>query len=481
MDVAESAKKKSRTPWRDNIEAMVGAIVMAVFLKYFIIEAYKIPTGSMQPTLMGETFADGNGIWDRILVDKLSYHLRDPERFEIVVFRYPLDRAKSFVKRLVGMPNEELRIQHGDLWVRSSPTDPWRIPRRSQPVMDEMWKLMQPPPSAPATQWRPIDSPQWVCEGTTIRAQGDGQAQFTGHGGGPIRDHYTHGYPAKLIQRIVVPPQVQSGANGVGDLRLKGTLRPEAGCREIAVELREGARRYRFSVPGPAADPQARIGLALEGGGLARSEQGPVYRLAAGRRVRFDAQNLDDRLRLTLDGTTQLELDIEPSSEQDGEVRVGTLGSGAEFGDLKVYRDVFYTPGSRGSSWTIPQGQYFMLGDNTQNSSDGREWSFVNLRFKDDLGTVQEVRGNYRPFGGGVRLLEANPVRHPSLDGPRTWIRDEWGEVWEFPSARELPLGPGQMLTPAPVVPRELIVGRAVFVFWPLKPFEGFYRWRWVH
>ena len=93
--------ERRHTPWRDNIEAMTVAIIMAVVLKYFIVEAYKIPTGSMQPTLMGQPFdqnRDGRvdgGVFDRILVDKLSYHFRDPERWEIAVFRYPLEELRQ--------------------------------------------------------------------------------------------------------------------------------------------------------------------------------------------------------------------------------------------------------------------------------------------------------------------------------------------------------------------------------------------------
>ncbi|MEC7233020.1 MAG: S26 family signal peptidase, partial [Planctomycetota bacterium] len=69
-------------PWRDNIEAITISIVTIVLFKYFVLEAYKIPTGSMQPTLMGN---EETGIFDRVIVDKLSYHFRDPERFEIAV------------------------------------------------------------------------------------------------------------------------------------------------------------------------------------------------------------------------------------------------------------------------------------------------------------------------------------------------------------------------------------------------------------
>ena len=76
------ATDKRTTPWRDNLEAITFAVIMAVVLKYFIVEAYKIPTGSMQPTLMGN---EETGVFDRILVDKLSYQFRDPERFEVAV------------------------------------------------------------------------------------------------------------------------------------------------------------------------------------------------------------------------------------------------------------------------------------------------------------------------------------------------------------------------------------------------------------
>ena len=115
---AEPRKK----PWRENLEALSMAIVLALLLKAFVVEAYKIPTGSMQPTLMGMGHdprlggATQPSVHDRILVDKFSYKVRDPRRFEVTVFKYPLDRSKNFVKRLAGMPNERFAIRNGDLW-----------------------------------------------------------------------------------------------------------------------------------------------------------------------------------------------------------------------------------------------------------------------------------------------------------------------------------------------------------------------------
>src|SRR5262245_53729182 len=67
------------TPGRvlvENIESLGIAIVMALVLKYFLIEAYKIPTGSMQPTIMGSP-----QVSDRVLVNKYIYLLSEPQRF----------------------------------------------------------------------------------------------------------------------------------------------------------------------------------------------------------------------------------------------------------------------------------------------------------------------------------------------------------------------------------------------------------------
>ena len=157
---------------RENIEALTMAIIMAVMLKYFMVEAYKIPTGSMQPTLLGN---EDTQIFDRIIVDKLSYHFRDPERWEVTVFKYPLDRSKNFIKRLCGMPGEELQIADGDLWTRPDEKSEWKILRRPRPVQLEVWKRINPD-DARYTAWKPLDSSRtWSIDGRAkIAARGDG-------------------------------------------------------------------------------------------------------------------------------------------------------------------------------------------------------------------------------------------------------------------------------------------------------------------
>jgi signal peptidase I len=464
--VSDSSKGR-RTPWRDNIEAMTVAVIMAVVLKYFIVEAYKIPTGSMQPTLMGN---EETGIFDRILVDKLSYHFRDPLRWEVAVFKYPLDRSKNFVKRIVGMPGEMLRILHGDLWTRLDENSPWKILRRPRAVQREMWKALDLTEDGEGSLWSVENQTRgsWSFAAHEIQARGDGRARFGGPGS--IMDQYNHGYPRKMQGKILVRPN--TGRNAVGDLRVEGEVRAQPGCRLVAVELEEGARRYSLELPGPAAASDARPRLAWIDGQSAGSPThevfGEPYRLRANTWVRFGGQNLDDELSLDVGGEVVCSMDIDPSADQRSAAFLRVEGEGADFRELQAERDVYYTE-ARLSEATIAPGHYFMMGDNTQDSSDSREWTLAVLKWSGPGSEGQPVRGNNR-YG-------ENPVTQNTFEDPMTWFRDEWGELHTFPSATSEVLEPIQ----APLVPRELITGRALLVFWPISPGLRLWRLKWVH
>ena len=83
--------------WKNWGEPFLVAAVLAFAIRTFLLGPYKIPTGSMKPT-----FLEG----DRIFVDKLSYRFNAPHRGDIIVFKYPVDRRKDFVKSLAGMPGD---------------------------------------------------------------------------------------------------------------------------------------------------------------------------------------------------------------------------------------------------------------------------------------------------------------------------------------------------------------------------------------
>ncbi len=98
--------------WREVIETVLYALVLALLLRTFIIQAFWIPSGSMIPTLEPG---------DRVLVLKFWYKLPkvDYKRGDIVVFKYPVDPKRDFVKRLIGLPGDTVEIRDGRVFINS--------------------------------------------------------------------------------------------------------------------------------------------------------------------------------------------------------------------------------------------------------------------------------------------------------------------------------------------------------------------------
>ena len=112
------APTKSRL--RENIEALVLAIVLALFIRAFIVQAFKIPSGSMKDTLQ---------IGDHILANKFIYGVKlpyfnitiipykKPQRGDIVIFKFPQDPKKDFIKRTIGVQGDIIEIRNKEVYV----------------------------------------------------------------------------------------------------------------------------------------------------------------------------------------------------------------------------------------------------------------------------------------------------------------------------------------------------------------------------
>jgi len=116
---------RKKSPIREWVEAaLVAAFLAFCVIRPFVVQAFKIPTGSMRPTLL-----EG----DLILVNKFIYgakvpftnlrlpKLREPKRGDVIVFIYPEDRKKDFIKRLVALPGESVEIKSGTIYINDKP------------------------------------------------------------------------------------------------------------------------------------------------------------------------------------------------------------------------------------------------------------------------------------------------------------------------------------------------------------------------
>ena len=100
--------------WRETIETIVWAFVLAMIIRTFIIQAFWIPSGSMIPTLEFN---------DRVLVAKFWNWFFPPSRGSLYVFRYPVDREMDFVKRVIAIPGDVVDIQNGTVYINGKPTE----------------------------------------------------------------------------------------------------------------------------------------------------------------------------------------------------------------------------------------------------------------------------------------------------------------------------------------------------------------------
>ncbi|MBI5814540.1 MAG: signal peptidase I [Nitrospinae bacterium] len=98
--------------WKEYVKAGVVAVILALFIRTFVAQAFKIPSESMVDTLL---------VGDHLLVNKLVYRFNDPSRGDIVVFQYPYDPTRDFVKRVVGLPGETLEVYGRTVYINGKP------------------------------------------------------------------------------------------------------------------------------------------------------------------------------------------------------------------------------------------------------------------------------------------------------------------------------------------------------------------------
>lgn len=494
---------------RETVEAIVVAFVLALSFRAFLAEAFIIPTGSMAPTLLGrhkEITCSKCGVWfnvgasdemdrdggrlllmritratcpncsyemnikdspvfkgDRIIVNKFPFELGDPQRWDVVVFRYPNDPETNYIKRLVGLPNESIRLSRGDLFTRIGTQGAWKIARKDDPLKQSTLQMLvyddaHPPRELLEKGWPERWAPMvrddfrggidgWAVDESRWKRDAEKRTLGTEPTLEPSWIRYRHLVPGaknwEAVERNQPPaanPQPQLitdnyGYNSfqprmdsddkywVGDLTVHATIEIQQLDREKAqliVELLEGVRRYQA-----VFDPHSGkvtltrnedLGAANEDVELATAHcplQG-----SGTHRVTF--ANVDDQLRLWVDGSLvkfSNDTTYDPPAVFDCQptdlspVGIAFQGVGGRVSNLLLQRDIYYRAQSQNAEGMGEQAEvrggyqlseklidptayakyyrensrvaefealsadeFFMMGDNSQRSSDSRLW-----------------------------------------------------------------------------------------------------------
>jgi signal peptidase I len=438
-DAAPAKSEKPKESYRETVEAIAVAFILALLVRGFEAEAFVIPTGSMAPTLMGrhkevtcpqcgyvytvnaseevEGVPAGSlatrrvytGICencryqtrvadepsfkgDRILVMKFPYDMPflpgagGPNRWDVVVFRYPEEPEVSYIKRLVGLPGETVRISYGDVFIKGPGGASFvqeRRPLEHQQAMQMMVyddahrpKLLKDRPEW--QRWSPAAPNDWSEEasapGTYVGGSAgsewsvlqyrhlapDPQQWRDLEAGDPlprparptlITDFYSYNTNLPINSSDLTGPigRDQESAwmqpHWVGDLTLSGRVETESAGGAVRLELVEGGISNRCEVDLATGEAVLYHGDAVLG-------RKPTAWKGAGRHdVTF--ANVDNRLTFWLDGRPVFGDGLtyddlpnahpEPTDDDLRPARVAVRGVKARLSGLVLKRDIYYT------------------------------------------------------------------------------------------------------------------------------------------
>jgi len=347
---------------------------------------------------------------DRILVHKWPYilgGLLGPKRWDVIVFRDPNNPAQNYIKRLVALPNETVEIIDGDVFIQADGADEFRIARKTPAAQSVLWFVVFDQDHLPTDADRWGRSPAWVAEAPGNRAAQGWSGLETRVVRYAARDHTPRAVTfeptgSRYYLQDVYGYNHGAGGNYVGDARIIGEVTVEGGEGWLRWELTRDGRLFavRFQRDGSVTlstkSPDA-------GADETVLQMAKIVALGDRRPHLMEFAHLDWRVYVKLDGREVLATTPAQYAPRLDELRtshrIAPLGLrmtaqdiAFEIRGLRVDRDVYYAydraktqRAYAGHPFRLGSQEYFVLGDNSPNSADSREWRRVGLHLQDAL------------------------------------------------------------------------------------------------
>lgn len=474
-DKADSNKSPHRKKDRaaeiaNTFEWLITAFILAFVFRAFVMEAFRIPTGSMADTLRGAHFrlrcpqcgyryehgfvpqnyglpqdtipsgavhlpqtrcpscghypAPGqlmhisNG--DRILVLKCIYQFFEPKRWDVIVFKNPLDPSENYIKRLIGLPGDEVEIIDGDVYING------QISRKSPHVQNEQWMPVynndyqpvrpkegqfnghsweQPFTNAAGSKWQ-VDEQN----PTRFRLSSPPDERNTLVYDTSIGNDFRATYAYDEVRYYGLMPTCS-------DLMVRFYVLPVVSAGHVGIALDKYGTTYKAWV-----DFDGEMSIAKVSEGQQATLRGESIEEVTEEYTLVEFANVDHELIFRF-GDKELRYNLGRSpgavgQSGNGDPQAEIFGGGnLEIAHIAVFRDVHYTErnpqgggtgrATEGKPFVLGEDEFFVLGDNSPSSEDGRWWSDPP---------------------------KASKGHEPPRDG---------------------------------VVPRDYLVGKALFVYWP--------------
>ena len=455
--------RRPASPRHRFLESAVLFVCAIVFLRALAVEPFGVPTGSMAPTVIGNhkalacdrcgypvkvgepanrahgfpsSFCPNCGKadlnWsaapeiagDRLLVDKNVFRLRSPRRWELAVFICPSDKSKPYVKRVVGLPGEEVQLQDGDVWIDG------RLCRKTLaearacrvPVFDSHFA----PPGGWHFRWladgvvpligpgEPPEKPAW------LKISGNEVSIEAATAVAPHVVTYWHVSPDSLAPELIHDGLEYNGHTAaahnyaVHDFFLDMDIEIRAGTGAVLFKMTDGADEVTAYLAAGGEFGESKL-LTSPKALLKTANSAP---LKLGKTYHVEMAFVDRRIAVAVDGNEYFSHDFPPSVQRadlTAPFKIGGQGVDVAFKNVRLWRDIYYrSVGTHATQTPLRLGddQYFLLGDNSANSDDGRTWQIPAVPERNFLGKPFLLHQPSRPaeWAVGGRRLDVQAI-----------------------------------------------------------------------